>query len=175
MIGYRIGLGTPGTEAPPNHAGPRRALLLLAWGLVFSAVMVVGYKLLPLVSAPTDVLVVPEPGCDLQHTRCAAALPGGNVELEFLTRPIPLARPFQVALDARGIDVHRVELDFSGVEMDMGYNRIPLQPAGDGRYTAEAIIPVCVMGKMTWRATAIIHTRNQRLSIPYEFVTGEAY
>ncbi len=150
-------------------------LLAAIWGLAMATVMVVGYKLLPLVSAPDDVLVAPEAGCDLQQSRCAAALPGATVELEFLTRPIPLARPFQVALDTRGIDALRVELDFSGVEMDMGYNRALLTPVGEGRYTAEVIIPVCIMGKMTWRATAIIHTREQRLSIPYEFVTGGTY
>lgn len=176
MNGYRIGLASaPCAEEFPRRAVPRRVLLRLIWGLAIVAVMVVGYKLLSLVSAPDDVLVAPEPGCDLQQSRCTAALPGGTAELEFLTRPIPLARPFQVVLDTRGVDALKVELDVSGMEMDMGYNRIPLNPVGQGRYTAEVIIPVCIMGKMTWRATAIIHTRGQRLSIPYEFITGGTY
>lgn len=158
-----------------KNAFSRRKLLALVSGLTVSLVIVVGYKLSPFLFPPADIQVLPESSCDLQRAGCAVTLPGGKIDFEFLRRPIPLARPFQVSLTTVGIDPSKIELDFAGVEMDMGYNRTVLKSAGDGRYLAEITIPVCVTGQMKWRATVIVHTRGQRLSIPYEFITGEEH
>ncbi|MGE0080543.1 MAG: hypothetical protein AB7U81_04540 [Thiohalomonadaceae bacterium] len=158
-----------------SKAFGRRALLTLIPGLVVALVMVIGYKAWPLVFAPEDVQILPEPGCDLQRARCVATLPDGKIDLEFLTRPIPLARPFRVALATSGIAPSRVELDFAGVEMNMGENRAVLRAVGGGQYAADITLPVCITGPMKWRATVILHARNRRLSIPYEFSTGEVH
>ncbi len=160
---------------PTGKASSRRKLMALIAGFAVSLVGVVGYKVSPLLFPPKDVQVLPEAGCDLQRAGCTAILPDGKIDFEFLTRPIPLARPFQVSLAVSGLEPRRVELDFAGVEMDMGYNRTVLQPTGGGHYRADVTIPVCVTGAMTWRATVILHMRDRRLSIPYEFLTGEVH
>jgi hypothetical protein len=152
----------------------RRLLLPLIYGLTIALLVVIGYKLAPTLFPPADARVLPDPGCDLQRTACSATVADGQIALNFLTRPIPLAKPFQVSLATRGINPGKVELDFAGIEMDMGYNRTVLKSAGDGNYFAEITLPVCITGRMKWRATVIVHTRRERLSIPYEFLTGEA-
>ena len=66
-----------------------------------------------------------------------------------------------------------VVIDFSGVDMDMGYNRPLLQEATDGVFKGEATLPVCVTGRMTWQATVLVETGRTRIAVPFRFVTGE--
>jgi hypothetical protein len=66
-----------------------------------------------------------------------------------------------------------VEIDFAGVDMDMGYNRPLLQEATDGVFKGEATLPVCVTGRMTWQATVLVEIGRTRIAVPFRFVTGE--
>lgn len=137
-------------------------------------IVVVGYKLSPMLLPKADVTVHPDPACNLQRQACAVHLPaGGSVELTMGTRPVPLVKPFEVQVATKGIAAKRIEVDFAGMEMNMGYNRPELTPRGDGRFAAEATLPVCITGGMDWQATVIVDTGSERIAIPYHFSTGE--
>lgn len=140
---------------------------------LIALVVVVGYKLSPMLLPKADVTVFPEPGCNLQKQNCAVNLPsGGKVELSLGARAVPLVKPFGVAVAVNGLAVDRVEVDFVGVDMNMGYNRPELAKRGDGQFVGEATLPVCISGHMDWQATLLIETGNQRIAVPYRFSTG---
>ncbi len=141
------------------------ALILLALALI----AVVGYKYSSLLLPKADLELAPEAGCDLNRSACRASFAGGSIELSLEPRPVPVVKPMQVTATITGLDPAGVELDFSGVSMNMGYNRVTLDKAGEGRFTGQATIPVCITGRMAWRATLLIDAPGQRISVPFIF------
>ena len=135
-----------------------------------------GHRLSPLLLPKADVQAVAEAGCDLQQRACPAILPqGGRIELAITPRPIAALQTLQVEVAVSGIDVRKVEVDFAGKSMNMGYNRTELAAGSggrEGRFAAEVALPVCVSGSMAWVATVIVETDRQRIAVPYRFDTG---
>lgn len=150
-----------------------KKILIDAIGLLLIAlVVVVGYKLSPLLLPKADVTVQPDPGCDLNRAACRVALPGGGqLELRMNPRPIPMVRPFQVEVKLEGINAARVEVDFAGIEMNMGLNRIELVAGAVGVHAGEATLPVCITGQMDWQATVLVETGSQRIAVPFRFAS----
>ncbi len=150
-----------------------KKLLIDVIGLLLIAlVVVVGYKLSPLLLPKADVTVQPDPACDLNHAACRVALPGGGqLELRMNPRPIPMVRPFQVEVKLEGISAARVEVDFAGIDMNMGLNRIELAAGASGVHAGEATLPVCITGQMDWQATVLVETGNQRIAVPFRFAS----
>lgn len=74
----------------------------------------------------------------------------------------------------RGVDVRRVDVDFAGTAMEMGYNRQQLQrQAGSSdRFSATASLAVCVTGSMEWQATLLVDTGKAVIAVPFRFVSG---
>lgn len=141
--------------------------------LLIALVVVVGYKLSPLLLPRADVVIQPDPACNLQRQACAVKLPsGGSVELAMATRPIPMVKPFEVRVTTRGFAPGRVEVDFAGIEMNMGLNRPELAARGGGRFAGQVTLPVCITGAMDWQATVLIETGGERIAIPYRFSSG---
>lgn len=136
-------------------------------------IVVVGYKLSPMLLPKADVTVFPDPACNLQKEICGVTLPsGGRIELSLGARPIPLVKPFEIEVTTSGFAPARVEVDFVGVDMNMGYNRPELLRRGDGHFTSEVTLPVCITGHMDWQATVLVEAGNQRVAVPYRFSTG---
>lgn len=148
----------------------RKVLFDILAILGVALVAVVGYKLSPLLLPKADVRVTPEPGCDLHRRACAARLPdGARIELSIAPRPIPMVTPLQVEVRTPGLEAVKVEVDFAGVDMNMGFNRPELAASGPGLFRAEAMLPVCVTGKMAWQATVIVEAGRQRIAVPFRF------
>jgi hypothetical protein len=140
---------------------------------LIALVVIVGYKLSPMLLPKADVTVQPDPVCNLQREACSVTLPsGGKVSLAMGTRPVPLVKPFEVQVATSGFAPARVEVDFSGIDMNMGFNRPQLAARGAGSYAAEVTLPVCITGHMDWQATVLIDTGSERVAIPYRFSTG---
>ena len=141
---------------------------------LIALVVVVGYKMSPILLPKADLTVMPDPACSLQKQACAVALPsGGTVELSLGGGPVPLVKPFAVEVKANGVTPARVEVDFAGVDMNMGYNRPELRSSGAGRFVGEATLPVCITGHMDWQATVLVEVGSERVAVPYRFTTGE--
>lgn len=151
-----------------------KKLLIDLIGLeLIALIVVVGYKMSPLLLPKADVVVQPDSACNLQLQACRVALPaGGEIELDMATRPIPLVKPFIVKVKASGVVPSRVEVDFAGVDMNMGLNRPELKALGDGGFVGETALPVCITGQMDWQATVLVETGKERIAIPYRFATG---
>lgn len=159
-------------EPRPNLVNKKFLIDLIGLELI-ALVVVVGYKLSPMLLPKADITVTPDIACDLQQQPCSVALPeGGVVELSMGTRPVPMVKPFEVQVAVHGLVPDRVEVDFAGVDMNMGFNRPQLAARGEGQYAGEATLPVCITGGMDWQATVLLETGSQRIAIPYRFSTG---
>jgi len=151
----------------------KKILIDLIGLLLIALVVVVGYKLSPLLLPRADMVVQPDPACNLQRQACAVTLPaGGTVELAMGTRPIPMVRPFEVQVATSGFSPSRVEVDFAGIEMNMGLIRPELAARGNGRFAAQVTLPVCITGAMDWQVTVLIENGGERIAIPYRFSSG---
>jgi hypothetical protein len=78
----------------------------------------------------------------------------------------------RVEVTVTGLKPRKVAVDFAGASMNMGYNRSELAATSPGLYAAEASLPVCVSGGMSWVATVMIETDRQQIAVPFRFDTG---
>lgn len=123
----------------------------------------------PILSAPLD------PACDLAAAPCTARFPGGGtVTLDVTPRGIPPVVPLRLAVAIEGLPQGPVQVDFAGVDMDMGYNRPSLAAAGPGLYRGEGMLPICVRARMDWEARVLIATPDGLLAAPFRFAAGPA-
>ncbi|WP_295509390.1 hypothetical protein [Accumulibacter sp.] len=150
-------------------------LLLDAAILLTLAILgVIGYRLAPLLSPKADI-ALPLSSCKLEQQSCTATLPdGGELEFSIEPRPIPALKPLQLQASFRGSEVRKVEVDFAGTEMKMGYNRPQLtgQPGSPPRFSGQASLPVCITGSMEWDATVLVDTGTALVAVPFRFQTG---
>lgn len=151
----------------------RSLLVDTALMLALILIGVVGYKLSPLLMPKADATIAPAADCDLHKTPCNALLPdGGRLTFSLTPRPIPLTQPIEMAVRVEGMVPDRVQVDFAGIDMAMGFNRPTLKSNGLGQFAGLTTLPVCVTGRMTWQATVLLETGKQRLAVPFRFVTG---
>lgn len=151
-------------------ASNRSLLVDVAIIAALALIAILGYLYSPLLLPKADLTLTPPGGCDLNRESCAVEIPGGGrIELAIAPHPIPVIRPLTASVAFTSIAPDKVELDFAGVAMDMGFNRVTLTPAGDGRYVGETTIPVCVTGRMLWRATLLVEADRRRIAVPFQF------
>ncbi|EXI86229.1 MAG: hypothetical protein AW11_03006 [Candidatus Accumulibacter regalis] len=148
-------------------------LLLDAAILLALAVLgVIGYKLAPLFGPKTDI-TLPLSNCKLDQQRCVATLPDGSqLEFSIEPRPIPALQPLHLQASFKGSEVRKVEVDFAGTDMKMGYNRPLLEKQPGGRFTGQASLPVCITGAMEWDATVLVDTGQSLVAVPFRFLSG---
>ena len=129
---------------------------------------VIGYKVSPLILPGADA-ILPAVLCSPSESPCAADLPNGE-RISFTLTPHPV-RPLQtldVAVQTEALKFDMIEVDFDGVDMKMGYNRIRLS-GKNGVFSGQLMLPVCVSGSMRWAATVIITTPARQIAIPFHF------
>ncbi|MEW7978124.1 MAG: hypothetical protein AB2814_12105 [Candidatus Sedimenticola endophacoides] len=131
------------------------------------------YRAWPLLFPEVVMSATLDPRCNLRAGACSSRLgEGREVRFGIEPRDIPLIRPLTLRVEARGFDVQGVEVDFSGVDMNMGFNRPRLTRQGDGAYTGTATLPVCVRDVMQWEARVLLRTGAGLVSVPYQFLTA---
>ncbi|MGE5152592.1 MAG: hypothetical protein ACM3ST_01130 [Bdellovibrio bacteriovorus] len=149
-----------------------RALWLVILGLLAAIAGVAVYKVQPLLN-PKPVLSAPlDPGCDLRLGPCRARFPGGG-ELTFEIRPstLPVLVPLTLKVAVDGLEASAAEVDFAGVDMNMGFNRVALRPVGGGRFEGEGMLPTCVRDRMSWEAKVLVQSRAGLAAAPFRFET----
>lgn len=161
LIGYAVG---------PVTSANRSMLVNLAIVLVLILIAIVGYKYSPLLLPKADLTLAPASGCNLNEQSCRAELPGGGaIALTLSPHPIPVVQPIRVEATLSGLSAEKVEIDFAGISMDMGYNRQQLIEVSADRFSGQVTLPVCVTGRMDWRATLMIESDHRRIAVPFLF------
>lgn len=126
-----------------------------------------------MVFAPPKALVLPlDPACSLSAGPCAVDLPdGGSLEFALGPRPTPLLKPLALDIRVAGSDARAMEVDFTGVDVPMAFNRADLAPSGEGSYAGQATLPLCANGRMEWRATVRLEDGGRQIYVPFRFTT----
>jgi hypothetical protein len=147
-----------------------RVLWVLA-ALLFLAVALVAWIQVGPTLNPEAALVAPlDADCDLRKGPCGAVFPGGGqVSFEISPRQIPVLEKLELRVRTKGVDARGVEVDFSGVDMNMGFNRVTLAPTGSGEFSGSGMLPVCVRARMRWEAKVLLHMDAGLMSAPFRF------
>jgi hypothetical protein len=154
-------------------AVPRKILLDTAVMLVIALVSVIGFKLSPMLVPRAEKLLTAEPGCNLQRAACSVVSDEGSFEISLAPQPIATAKPLRIEVRTSSNKVSRIDADFAGVGMNMGYFRPALQAHGDGLFAADLSLPVCISGHMLWDLTLLVETGTTFLVIPLRFSTPD--
>ncbi|MDA3807378.1 MAG: hypothetical protein PF440_05610 [Thiomicrorhabdus sp.] len=111
--------------------------------------------------------------CDLHAESCTAQMGESKATLKISPHPIPIARPLGIELVLENLSAEKVELDISGINMYMGYNRVTLTPALEpGRYIGTSMLAFCTNETMQWQVTLMIHKADgSQIQIPYRLET----
>jgi len=114
--------------------------------------------------------------CDLHTNICIVKNGSASVTLKISPNPIPIARPLKVEALIENIEAEKVELDISGVNMYMGYNRVQLKPrtSTDKKtlYKGSSMLAFCTLQEMTWQITVMIHQADgTQIQIPHTLIT----
>lgn len=145
------------------------------WGAVgLLALAVVGLFAYKYWQPQTDLPVVSAAlsSCDVQQGPCSAVIEGvGTVTLTIAPRPIPLVEPLTIKVETKLPAIRKVDVDFSGVDMNMGYNRFTLKPVADALYEGAGMLPVCVRNRMIWEAKVMLTMNDVVYVAPFRFDT----
>jgi len=124
-------------------------------------------------SGPLKTLVA-ERDCDPAQRACGAR--GEDLRLQLrLGPPVTMLRTFPVTVQVHphsAFAVHRVEVNFAMVGMDMGVNRYRLASARDGRWEGSALLPVCASGRSDWMVTVALAGPDGRREARFGFQAG---
>jgi hypothetical protein len=164
-----------------RHISPlnRKILIDIITMLIVGLVGVVGYKLSPLLSSTTDIRIAPPATCNLHRATCVVEIEGGRLELSLSPKPVPLIRPITIEVRTVGLAIRRIDADFTGLDMNMGYNRpqlLPIDaslPAGEALFRSETNLPVCITDSMNWELSLLVETKTGSFLIPFRFTTPE--
>ncbi|MET0028033.1 MAG: hypothetical protein ABW101_10385 [Candidatus Thiodiazotropha sp.] len=141
--------------------------------LVLAIFGVALYKAWPILFPPISLSAAVDPQCDLRQGPCTSRLPNGaQVSFSIEPRSIPVVKPLQFKVVLEDLVADKVEVDFAGTDMNMGFNRVTLSPSSDpGVYASGGMLPVCVRDAMEWEARVLISTSQGLVSVPYRFIT----
>lgn len=154
------------------HAPVACPLCALIGALVAALVLAVLAKTLFLVPRGPIVLALDE-SCSIGSKICAMPLPdGGRIELELGPRPVRLLSPLKLEIRVSGSNARPLEVDFTGVNTPMAFNRAYLLPNEPGVYGAQTGLPVCATGRMVWQATVLLESGAHQILAPFRFETN---
>lgn len=128
---------------------------------------------LSLSDSDIDAIAPLDPACDLQRGACQSVFPtGGKVSLSIEPRPIRALKPLQLRVETEGIDAQSVQVDFRGVDMNMGYNRPQLKEVSAGQYAGTWVLASCGLERMVWEATVLIETTKMKMAATFRLETS---
>ncbi|WP_044406817.1 hypothetical protein [Thiomicrospira microaerophila] len=112
--------------------------------------------------------------CDLHQQTCRSQQADARASLTLSPQPIPIAKPIQVNVLLEQLEAEKLELDISGINMYMGYNRVTLKPDTDNpdRYQGQTMLAFCTNEVMHWQLTLLVHQADGQVSqIPFKLET----
>ena len=162
----------PQADRTPPSSRVNITLWILVGILAAAVVTTALQKGLPLLYPELLEVGALERPCDLRQSDCEVRFQaGGRVRFAIEPRSIPLVTPLALRVELTGFDAESVEVNFAGVDMNMGFNRVRLEAQGGGRFGGQGTLPVCVRDRMEWEARVLIATPDGILAAPFRFTT----
>ena len=95
--------------------------------------------------------------CDLAKNECKIELPDHQtISVRLTPFPIKAQSDFTVSVKVTSDKLIPQEVDFNGVQLNMGYIRPALMLQEDGSYSATLNLPICELRKMQWKVSVIL-------------------
>lgn len=155
-----------------SKAVNNKILWVLTGSLMLITIVVILFKAWPILFPELIVKLPADPDCDLRAGPCVTQMnDGSQVSFSIVPRELPLMKPLQLQVEVDGLQANRIEVDFSGTDMHMGFNRFTLQPLSNDIFKGEGMLPVCVWDAMEWEAQVFIEVDRGTISVPYRFIT----
>lgn len=118
---------------------------------------------------PTTINAAPTKQCSLQHKNCQIERDNHHITLHVPNKIILSFEPLIFNLTFTGIIPSHVEIDFEGVEMFMGANKLTLIPTLEGNFTGTYTLPGHSDRSMTWRAKVSYLDGEKHNQVWFEF------
>ncbi len=115
--------------------------------------------------------------CDLHYEACTSHNAEQSLQLSITPRPIPVARTLEVEVILENIVADKIEIDISGLNMYMGFNRIFISETEPNLWQGKSMLAFCTLDKMEWQVTVILHHKDQeqgeskQTQIPFSLIT----
>ena len=106
--------------------------------------------------------------CDPQRKPCLAGGASQGLTLSF-PESARLMQPFPIEVQFHGMTGSSVTVDFQMRGMDMGVNRLRLEPAGAGLWRGTVVLPICSTGRADWLALVEAETEAGPKQGTFEF------
>jgi hypothetical protein len=99
--------------------------------------------------------------CDVHKGPCSATLAGTEVTLDVAPKPVKAMKDLTFTVTfTDGKAVANPYIDLGMVGMNMGRNRVVLEPTGESVFRGYGVIVRCPSGRRTWRAELIVPERG---------------
>ena len=95
--------------------------------------------------------------CDVHGGPCSTQMGNIKVSLNITPKPVKAMEELTFVLTLKGNGLEQppyIDLGMPG--MDMGRNRVSLEPKGEGVYEGKGIIVRCPSGRRTWKAVVTL-------------------
>ena len=160
--------------AMPDQGAEDECWLCAILGALVAALAVAVLLKTMLFAQPKFTALPLDETCSLSDGACTVRLPdGGRLEFVLGSQPVPLLKPLKLALRVADSKIRALEVDFTGVNLPMAFNRADLTPQGEDAYSGQAILPLCANGRMEWRATVLLEDGKRQIYVPFRFETGQ--
>ncbi len=155
------------------------------WTLFSLALLITGLITYHLVVTPDEkpkeviLLESSNPACTPVETPCDAKDKQRTVTLHFPDK-VKYLQPFKMQVSMQGFTPQEVEkliVDFKMTGMNMGLNRYTLSPGvakgNSASYQGEAVLPVCVSGRVDWVANIEVITTDKIYQADFTFKVSQ--
>ncbi|MCU7834354.1 MAG: hypothetical protein KZQ83_03790 [gamma proteobacterium symbiont of Taylorina sp.] len=110
--------------------------------------------------------------CNLHKDSCTTLLSNNrSITFSILPRNIPLLKPLKVQVQIHNINAQAIQIEITGINLDMGRFRTRLKDIGDSLFQGMSSLPVCSKKIMKWQAMVSVKTEQNIISAPFHFET----
>lgn len=156
----------------PNQRSHKKRLLLWFVIALLSILAIAGLQGCDQNASTHAQLWPMDKTCDLHNKSCTATHEGATATLKISPHPIPIARPLGIEVELNGINPTEMQLDISGINMYMGYNRVPLKSSKPNHWVGTSMLAFCTAEKMEWQITLLLKMPDgKEIQIPYYLET----
>lgn len=110
--------------------------------------------------------------CNLHQQPCTVQNGKQSVTLDIQPRPIPVAKPLGVTVTLKNLSPKSIQLDISGQNMYMGFNRANLKSMTPNHWVGTTMLAFCTNAKMEWQVTLLIDLKDgTQIQVPFALET----
>lgn len=112
--------------------------------------------------------------CDLRQGGCRVDFQGSQWGFQITPRNFDVLQPLQISLKKLSdtpVAPESVKVQFEGINMDMGYNLVKLQPVSGDLFESTGMLPDCTAETMYWLVHLIVVSGNERTDFQFRLQT----